>query len=128
MAIVQKLRHPPTPHETYHLRRQETPAAQLRNAYGLDRKLFSRLTGLSERAIASGRMEKRGGTPRRARVTEIQRLQQALARVMNVEFVRPWLRTPNPAFNDLRPIELIERGEIDRIWRMIRMLEGNWPG
>jgi hypothetical protein len=26
---------------------------------------------------------------------------------------------PNPAFEQLKPIEVIERGHIDRIWEMI---------
>jgi hypothetical protein len=34
-----------------------------------------------------------------------------------------WLQTPNPAFGELKPLEVIERGEIDRLWSMIFYLE-----
>ena len=57
-----------------------------------------------------------------------QRLQQALGRVMRAEFVGQWLQAPNTAFAGLKPIEVLERGEIDRIWRMIYILEAGQPG
>ena len=56
-----------------------------------------------------------------------QRLQQALAGVMRPDFIGPWLRTPNEAFSGLKPMEVIERGEVDRIWRMIYELEAGVP-
>ena len=34
-----------------------------------------------------------------------------------------WLDTPNDAFDGLKPLEIIERGEIDRLWNMIFYLE-----
>ena len=34
-----------------------------------------------------------------------------------------WLDTPNDAFDGLKPLEVIERGEIDRLWNMIFYLE-----
>ena len=33
------------------------------------------------------------------------------------------LEAPNPAFGGLKPLEVIERGEIDRLWNMIFYLE-----
>ena len=33
--------------------------------------------------------------------------------------IGPWLGQPNEAFAGLKPIEVIERGEVDRIWQMI---------
>ena len=30
-----------------------------------------------------------------------------------------WLETPNDAFGGLKPLEVIKRGEIDRLWNMI---------
>jgi hypothetical protein len=37
--------------------------------------------------------------------------------------VGPWLDTPNDAFSGLKPLDLIERGEMDRLWRMIFEVE-----
>ena len=33
--------------------------------------------------------------------------------------IGPWLDTPNPAFEGSTPLQAIERGESDRLWRMI---------
>jgi hypothetical protein len=51
------------------------------------------------------------------------RLRARLAKVMQPEFVAEWLLTPNDAFDGLKPLEVIERGEIDRLWDMIFYLE-----
>src|SRR5712691_3479142 len=98
-------------------------ARELRAQLGLNRRLFSRLTGYSERAVADWEAGKELSDSTRQRLTEIQRLQRALARVMKSEFVGAWLQAPNPAFEGLKPIEIVERGEIDRLWRMIHRLE-----
>src|SRR5438128_5987270 len=101
---------------------------EMRDQLGLNRKLFSRLTGYSERAVADWEAGKEFSDSTRKRLTEIQRLQLALARVMKSEFVGPWLQTPNPAFGGFKPLEVIERGEIDRLWRMIHRLEAGLTG
>lgn len=62
-----------------------------------------------------------------AKADELRRLQRALSGVMRPESIGPWLKTPNEAFSGLRPIEVIERGGADRIWRMIHALESGTP-
>ena len=104
------------------------PVREIRDNLGLNRKLFSRLTGYSERAVADWEAGKELSDSTRQRLTEIQRLQLALARVMQADFVGTWLQTPNPAFEGFKPIEIVERGEIDRLWRMIHRLEAGLPG
>jgi hypothetical protein len=46
---------------------------------------------------------------------------------MRQEFIGTWLDTPNPAFDGLKPVEVIERGEIDRIWRMVHEVGSGEP-
>jgi hypothetical protein len=36
--------------------------------------------------------------------------------------------SPNEAFSGLKPIELIERGEIDRLWDTVYRLRSGMPG
>ena len=36
--------------------------------------------------------------------------------------ISKWLETPNEAFGQLKPIEVMERGEMDRLWRMLYFL------
>ena len=99
----------------------------LRERFGVSRKIFSRVVGFSERAIADWETEKPMSGACLQRMREMSRLQQALAGVMREDFVGIWLNTPNEAFDGLKPIESIERGEVDRIWRMVYQLESGVP-
>ncbi len=61
-------------------------------------------------------------------LTKVQRLREALARVMSQDFIGRWMETPNPAFGGMKPLEVWERGEEDRIWAMVYYLESGVPG
>ncbi len=100
---------------------------QLRERFGVSRKIFSRVVGFSERAIADWESEKPLSEACLQRMREMARLQEALAGVMKEDFIGVWLNAPNDAFDRLKPIEIIERGEVDRIWRMIYQLESGMP-
>src|SRR5262245_44375895 len=93
--------------------------AELRQSLGLTRKLFSRLTGYSERAIAEWESGKEQSDSSRQRLMEIHRLREALTLVVPTEQVGSWLLEPNKALDGFKPLEIIERGEIDRIWRLL---------
>ncbi len=93
----------------------------------LSRKTFSRVVGFSERAIADWEGMKPLSDASLQRMREMIRLQKSLARVMREKFVGIWLGSPNDAFDGLKPLEVIERGEVDRIWRMIYELESGVP-
>jgi transcriptional regulator with XRE-family HTH domain len=96
---------------------------ELRADLGVSRRLFARLTGYSERAIASWEAGRDLSEASRQRMLETRRLEKALARAMKASAIGRWLEEPNRAFRGLKPLEVIERGEIDRIWRMIFELE-----
>jgi len=101
----------------------ENLTAEVRRKLGVSRKLFSRLTGYSERAIANWES---GETPEESglrRIRETERFQARLAEVVAADAIPQWLDTPNDAFDGLKPLEAIERGEIDRLWNMIFYLE-----
>ena len=51
-----------------------------------------------------------------------------LARVIEPAQVGRWLTNPNPAFDGSTPLQVVERGELDRIWRMLYDLESGQPG
>jgi DNA-binding transcriptional regulator YiaG len=107
---------------------RKVQVSTVREGLGLNRKSFSRLTGYSERAIADWESGKELSEASRQRMHEMERLQRALSRVMKDAFIGQWLQTPNDAFTGLKPIEVVERGEIDRVWRMIYELESGMPG
>ena len=101
---------------------------ELRSRLGLSRDVFSRLLPVSTRSLAtieSG--EKPSGAVRR-RMTELRRIVDALEEVMVSEAIGEWMTTPNDAFDGFKPLEVIERGEVDRIWQMIFLLRSGVPG
>jgi DNA-binding transcriptional regulator YiaG len=100
----------------------------VRAALGISRRLFARLTGYSERAIAAWEAGRDLAEASRQRILETRRLEKALARVMKPARIAAWLDEPNRAFRGLKPLEIIERGEIDRIWRMVFELESGTGG
>jgi DNA-binding transcriptional regulator YiaG len=97
--------------------------AEVRRKLGLSRKVFSRLTGFSERAIAHWEAGAKPDEPGLRRIRETERFQGRLAEVVQPDAIPEWLDTPNDAFDGLKPLEVIERGEIDRLWNMIFYLE-----
>jgi DNA-binding transcriptional regulator YiaG len=95
----------------------------VRGRLGLSRKLFSRLAGFSERAIADWESGKPVSEAALRRVKELDRLRERLSGVVKEEAIPQWLNSPNDAFEGLKPLEVIERGEVDRLWTMIYHLE-----
>jgi hypothetical protein len=91
----------------------------LRQVLGLGRRQFARLTAASERAVADWENDQPISPVSQKSLRESERLCQALRMIMKPEFVGQWLDTPNDAFAGLKPLDLIERGEVDRLWRMI---------
>lgn len=100
---------------------------EVRGLFGLSRATFARLTGYSERAIADWEGGKPMSEPARRQLEELARFRDRLAEVMAADAIPVWLNAPNPAFEELKPLEVIERGEIDRLWSMIFHLESGVP-
>lgn len=98
-----------------------------REAAGISQHILARLTGFSLRAIADWESGKQLSEPARQKIVELKRLYEGLTRLIKTEQIPIWLTTPNPAFGDLKPVEVIERGESDRIWRMIFEFEYGIP-
>ncbi|MGL6074488.1 MAG: antitoxin Xre/MbcA/ParS toxin-binding domain-containing protein [Fimbriiglobus sp.] len=101
---------------------------RLRHEMGLTRADFARTVGLSERSVAAweGGVELKPSSLRT--IIEIGRLYAKLSQSFaSPEQLASWLKTPNKAFAGSQPLQVIERGEIDRIWRMIYFLESGSP-
>ena len=59
---------------------------------------------------------------------EVFRLTEALSEVVDSESLGAWFVVPNEQFGGLKPVEVIERGEIDRLWDMAFRLRSGMPG
>lgn len=97
-------------------------------AYAVTHETFTRLAGFSPRAVANWAQGQEPSVSTKRRLNELQRLFLALAERVKAEAIAPWLKEPNPAFDGSTPVQVIERGETDRIWRMIYELQSGEPG
>ena len=100
---------------------------RIRARLGLNRETFARLVPMSTRNLASIEGGKQASPTILRRLEELRRVIKSLSEVMKKEAVGNWLKQPNNAFDGLKPIEVIERGEIDRIWSMIFQLRSGNP-
>jgi hypothetical protein len=98
------------------------------HAYALPQQTFTRLTGFSPRAVSGWANGQPRNPATQRRLAETQRLFAALARLVQPAAIGAWLEAPNPAFAGSTPAQVIERGETDRLWRMIYELESGQPG
>lgn len=104
-------------------------AREIRGHLGLTQARMARLLGVSTRKMSE--LESPGSPPRpetRRRLTEIDRLSRALGEIMDAADLGPWLDIPNDAFEGSTPLQLVERGEIDRLWQMIHTVRTGQPG
>src|ERR1700731_2910909 len=99
--------------------RDSVSVKDFRQELGLTRKQFARLIGASERAVAGWESDQPLSPVVQKSLRELERLCRALIKIMKSKYVGRWLDTPNDAFSGLKPLDLIERGEVDRLWRMI---------
>lgn len=100
---------------------------ELCERYGLKREELGRLTGFSLRALAEWASGQLPSQPAKRRLKEIRRLLDALSEIVQRERIPEWLHRPNPAFAPLTPMQVIELGEIDRLWAMVHDLASGQP-
>ena len=98
----------------------------LSRKYKLSNEAVSRVTGASPRTVSywnAGNPPQRSSTQK---IREVTRLFDALADIIKAKAISEWLQRPNKQFDGSTPLQVIERGETDRLWRMIWQLrEGN---
>jgi len=100
----------------------------VRRSLGLTQQEMQRLVGISVRTISDIETGRKSPTRENARrFCEIARLRRELAVIIVPEAVDKWLHTPNDYFDGASPLELIERGEADRIWKLVWRIQDGVP-
>jgi DNA-binding XRE family transcriptional regulator len=102
-------------------------AVGLRERFLLTQAQFAPLLSVSIRSLASLETGVPPTPTVARRISELMRLAQALAEVIDRKAIGGWMLTPNAAFDGLKPVEVIERGEVDRIWAMVHALRSGEP-
>ena len=104
----------------------EADVRRLSRTYSLSNEAVSRVTGASPRTVSYWNA---GTAPQRSsaqKIREVMRLFDALSDIIKARAIGPWLQQPNDRFDGSTPLQVMERGENDRLWRMIWQLrEGN---
>ncbi len=99
---------------------------RLSRTYNLSNEAVSRVTGASPRTVSYWNA---GTPPQRSsaqKIKEVTRLFDALAGIIKAKAIGEWMQRPNKQFDGSTPLQVIERGETDRLWQMIWQLrEGN---
>jgi DNA-binding transcriptional regulator YiaG len=109
-------------------RNKSVNVRQLAERFAIPQDTLSRLSGFSLRAVAQWASGKAPSAPAKKVFSEMDRLLDALARLMKPKEVGQWLKHPNPAFDGSSPVQVIERGQTDRIWRLLYYAESGEPG
>jgi hypothetical protein len=99
-----------------------------RTTFKMPQPFVGRLTGFSPRSVAKWSEGVWPSPKQEKALVEMDRLLDALARVIEPAEIGQWLKSPNPAFDGSTPLQVVERGEIDRIWHMLYDLESGQPG
>lgn len=108
--------------------RREWAPLRIRSDFGFSQEEFGRLVGISTRKISSLETSKQSPSLEDVRrVTELSRLHAELSQVIEASAIPSWMKTPNEYFDGLSPMEVVQRGESDRIYRMAWRLQEGIP-
>jgi hypothetical protein len=99
-----------------------------RDTFHLPQPFLVRFTGFSPRSVAKWSQGEAPSVKQEKALVEMDRLLDGLSRVMEPAQVGRWLKQANSAFDGSTPLQVVERGELDRIWRMLYDLESGQPG
>ncbi len=101
---------------------------ELRDRLGMARQMFGRMVNVAERTIAKVESGNDSADKLIRPYNEVYRLWQALRELVDPESLGLWFQTPNESFDGMKPLEIIERGEMDRLWDMVFELQTGMPG
>ena|SRR5690242_11590042 len=121
MATATKARARPSRKIAPARRHTEAPRNELRDLrrrYSLSQALLARMLDLSLRTLSGAESAATLPAQMRRSATQAARLCAALGEAMQPAFVGRWLDQPNELLGGLKPVEAIERGQIDLVWQI----------
>ena len=99
----------------------------LREQYTLSQALLARLLDVSLRTVSAAEKTPAAPPQLRRNLTQTSRLCKALSEAMEPTFVGQWLDQPNDMLAGLKPVEAIERGQIELVWQVVEGLRSGSP-
>jgi len=108
-----------------------SPSARLvaedRSGLGVIRELFARPNSFSIHVISGWDAGRPLSEAAQRLVKEMQRFRDALAEGMQSGSIPRWLETPCEGLGGLKPVEVLERDEADRLWRTVLLIGSGMP-
>jgi hypothetical protein len=93
---------------------------------GMNYDMLAKALSVSRRSISGWLSGLEPERINRVRINEFGRLVAELRSIIEPEKLRTWWNQPAENFGGSTPLQVLERGEIDRLWRMIwEIREGN---
>lgn len=99
----------------------------LRKQHALSQGLTARLLGVSVRTISGIESGTAASPLVRRTLTQLCRLFKALGESMEANYLGHWLEEPNEMLAGLKPVEAIERGQLDLVWQIADGLRTGSP-
>jgi DNA-binding transcriptional regulator YiaG len=125
-AMTTATKHPKLRHKAQKAQRHQTSSGTevrvVRERYGLSQALLARLLDVSLRTASGAESVATAPAQLRRNLTQVNRLCEALAEAMEPAFVGHWLDQPNEMLGGLKPVEAIERGQLDLVWQVVEGL------
>ncbi|MGA7127972.1 MAG: hypothetical protein WBZ19_16790 [Chthoniobacterales bacterium] len=93
---------------------------------GMNYDMLAKALSVSRRSISGWLSGQEPERINRVRINEFGRLVAELRTIVKPERLKAWWNQPVANFAGSTPLQVLERGEIDRLWRMIwEIREGN---
>lgn len=99
----------------------------MRQRYQLSQGLLARLLDVSLRTVSAAESRPAAPAQLRRNIAQLARLCQALADAMDAAYIGRWLDEPNEMLAGLKPVEAIERGQLDLVWQVVEGLRAGSP-
>lgn len=104
------------------------PYKELRTRYGFKQAEMQRVIGISLRNLSALETSEKQLSPQdRRRLREIETLLNELSEVIEPSQVHRWMTQPNNYFDGATPLQMIERGDVEQIWRLVLRLQHGIP-
>lgn len=102
------------------------PVSVLAKEAGMNYDMLAKALSVSRRSISGWLSGQEPERINRVRINELGRLITELRTIIKPEKLKNWWNQPVANFGGSTPLQVLERGESDRIWRMIwEVREGN---
>ncbi len=104
-----------------------TLVSDTRKRLGISQRVFAGLIGVTDRTVSTWESGGQMTPLALRRIKELNRLATELAVSMKRTFIRTWLTSPLEDLDGMSPLEAMDRGENDRVWRVVFFLGSGIP-